>query len=1048
VQVREYYEAMGWNPETGACAAGRGEWAMGMPGAQRSYLRSLAFVCGVTIVLPLLLWCCAAYEARVGQPIRLDLAKALSERTALMVKDVGDLASGGRQTFRFDLPDTQSLDLRVRFAEAPFNGTQLNAEIDGKRLLPYFAFGGDTRYDNVKDKAGMRPPVAIIEGRWLIPAAALREENNELIIWTTGVRPDETLERIGPKPVIRISGVSIGPAEGHALPVYSNSVYFDFDVWPMGYPWSDRRRHLDYLALLGVLNGKGMLCVGPNLGGPEESLWGVKRFCEENALGWGFGHQEFYTIWEFADKPQLWAKFLDVDNNPETQFDFWGIYPSRRQRGADAVVYDVEKLTNALEPPIRVLAPYTDFYNFRCEQGGAKGEGFGPDGERLAAYGVHGDVWVRSNYEAIKAAHDLVMKYDPDDGRVQEMHLWTRPSLRNLLYDTALKRKQPMSSMIDILMTHFNNLPHSYDRLPGGKFIERDMFQVQYPGAPWTPLHYAEIPIDFNRYRLGRSRKDIAPGRPVTTWGNGEPLDFRAGFDGDEMMYNSEEGTQGRFGARVPYQFLHGFFSYGLLPTGAGEPRDLSLTRRFSLTSTKEEYVHVHGHWVDGAGHTKRLRTVDPLYGDLFGWTGLEYCNSGDYIEQLGIKDPHHRLPPYDANGLVRRICYSFLTTGVVVPAYLNQCSSDELFVKCLVQTFDHKRYVGLYAVNFDKRPHTLDVTLPIAFPEGTQAMVFDDRAWDWAECAQPLVLPGGKEFSYETEVPALGAWLVVIPLAPETLPEALGLPAEPVPVSPVRDAHVRDERPTFSWSAGAERMRYVVEVAREAIFRKCDRVELSDPVDGNSYTMKAAPQEQWRYFWRVRAVAEDGRSGPWSPPQPIVYKWPAYAEVYSPKEPAGQPVAEAEQPQPETPEWQRLADENGLESADNLAWQGEIFASAGFMCAPSRAVDGQAFSMWTNDGADGAYSLPSYWSVIWEQPVEINRVDILWQEGRVPKKFAIQVSDDATQWTDLFKTTEGAGLLTTVKLADVVKANYFRIYIKRAADENPQVGIREVVIR
>ena len=53
-----------------------------------------------------------------------------------------------------------------------------------------------------------------------------------------------------------------------------------------------------------------------------------------------------------------------------------------------------------------------------------------------------------------------------------------------------------------------------------------------------------------------------------------------------------------------------------------------------------------YGEWVDGAGDTKRLRTVDPLYGDLFGWTGQEYCNFGDYISMVGIKEPHHRMPP------------------------------------------------------------------------------------------------------------------------------------------------------------------------------------------------------------------------------------------------------------------------------------------------------------------------------------------------------------------------------------------------------------------
>ena len=62
-----------------------------------------------------------------------------------------------------------------------------------------------------------------------------------------------------------------------------------------------------------------------------------------------------------------------------------------------------------------------------------------------------------------------------------------------------------------------------------------------------------------------------------------------------------------------------------------------------------------YGEWIDGAGGTKRLRTVDPLYGDMFGWTGQEYCNFGDYISMVGLKEPHHRMQPNDAFGLVRR---------------------------------------------------------------------------------------------------------------------------------------------------------------------------------------------------------------------------------------------------------------------------------------------------------------------------------------------------------------------------------------------------------
>jgi hypothetical protein len=66
-----------------------------------------------------------------------------------------------------------------------------------------------------------------------------------------------------------------------------------------------------------------------------------------------------------------------------------------------------------------------------------------------------------------KLAHDLVRKYDPDDGRVQEMHHW-RQGLRPVLYDTAIKRGQPMGDLVDILMVHYDLRP----RRPGVQLLD------------------------------------------------------------------------------------------------------------------------------------------------------------------------------------------------------------------------------------------------------------------------------------------------------------------------------------------------------------------------------------------------------------------------------------------------------------------------------------------------------------------------------------------------------------------------------------------------
>lgn len=1006
-------------------------------------------------------------SARAMAALALDLA-AVAEGRVMETTELGALAQGGRQVFSFSLDEPVALDLRVPLEAAPFNGTQLNAQVNGRRLLPYFAFGGDTRYDAVRDRPGMRPPVVQIEGRWLLPPSLLRRGRNELILWTTGITPDPVLEKLGPALEIRIDRILISRAEGHALPHYANTIYYDFNIWPQGYPWPSTSNYMHYLALVGILNGKGMPNIIPNLGGTTQQLWAVKRQCESYALDWGVGRQEFYTIWEFCGKPQLWARYVDVDNNPETQSAFHNqtIFPHVLQndpaaKGADVVLYDVERYTATLEPAIRELAPYTNFYNFKCEQHGARGAGFGPLGDAFEAYGMTGHDWASNHWEANKAARDLVLKYNPD-GLVQEMNFWM-PDVRHYLYDGALKRNQPMNQIIDILMTHFGRTSF-YDYTPEGR-LTHEIFrpQRQYPGGQfehsvrlyrgfWQALYnvaYPETAIDFNRYRLGRTQDDMVLADPaIHHWNDGRPFDYRAGFDGDEHMYNSENGIYIGYSATAPYQYLHGNFAYSLLPTGSSEPRDLKVTERLSLTETRDAPVNLYGQWVEGVAHTKRLRTVDPLYGDLFGWTGQEYCNSGDYIKMTGTRDPHHRIQPFDANALVRRICYAFVTTGPIVPAYLNPGHDDSLFVKALLQVFDGKTYFGLYAANFDQRPHKLDVTVPLSFPRGTEALVYDDRAWDWDRSVEVLRIAGSSEFRYRATVGPLGAWLVLIPASPSVLAHALHLPPTPAPIYLVSDAHVTQHGVLLRWevpdtSAAVRSDKFIVQVAREAVFRSQDIVYESEPLAATQAKVMEGLEPGSRYFWRIRAVDSKGRSGIWSRPASFIYQWPEYAAIYAPKDTPAKPSTDEAASVP--PEWRRLADERNLEQRTNLAWQGEILGTGGYMRSPSRAVDGQAASFWTNDLRDQTHPIPAEWCVIWPEPVRIRRISILWLEARTPKTFAIQVSNDAAEWRTLYASDEGASLLTEARAS--ARARYFRVAITEASVTSGEVGIRELII-
>ena len=192
---------------------------------------------------------------------------------------------------------------------------------------------------------------------------------------TAGVLPNKVLDDIGPAPRIAVDRVTFRPADGGDLPTFANSIYYDFAVWQQGYNYGRggvRRFHCDN-ALLGIIGGKGMPNVIPGLGS-DHAAWDAKRGAERMWLDWGYGNFEFYTIWSFYGQPALWAKLVDVDGDPQTQSRFHG----------------------------QTVFPYI-----------------------LTKHGYDGDTWASNYYAAMKAARDLVQKYDPDDGRVEEQNHWS-----------------------------------------------------------------------------------------------------------------------------------------------------------------------------------------------------------------------------------------------------------------------------------------------------------------------------------------------------------------------------------------------------------------------------------------------------------------------------------------------------------------------------------------------------------------------------------------------------------------------------------------------
>ena len=336
--------------------------------------------------LAFLLLGCVSKACTADEVSRLDAGDGV-----ITGPDLDTIATGGRTSIPLALDAPASFDLRVHLGKAPFSGTRLDVNVNGRRLPPYFAFGGDTRYDGVRDRPGMRPPIAKIEGRWLIPANLLRIGENFIEMSTTGVLHNDVLNDIGPPPRIVVDRITLRPVDGADLPQYANSIYYDFAVWPQGYDFGRGgvRRSLRRRELLGVVGGKGMPNLSPGLGS-DQAAWEAKRAAESLWLDWGYRNFEFYTIWSFCSAPELSAHFVDVDGNSATQSHFHDqtifknvVGRTESAKGADVLLYDIQKWTTALEQAIRQLAPYATHYNFKCEQHGPWGQGFGDDGQVL-----------------------------------------------------------------------------------------------------------------------------------------------------------------------------------------------------------------------------------------------------------------------------------------------------------------------------------------------------------------------------------------------------------------------------------------------------------------------------------------------------------------------------------------------------------------------------------------------------------------------------------------------------------------------------------------
>lgn len=960
------------------------------------------------------------------------------------------LEAGQTLDLQFPLAETHYIALRVIFKDAAFSGATILPRVNAHRLFPYHAFGGDTRYDNVRNDHGMHPPVASIEANYVLVPQWLRRGANRL-----------SIRNIGPG-LATVESVRIRPVSAIDLPRYENPIYFDFDVWRQGLTLRPGTSwYLDTM-LMGIINGSGQLVM--NYGG--NNVHELKQDVEEARLGWGFEHGQFYSIWFLANDPGTWARFIDVDQDEETTAKFHSQFAwhTKVPKGADIVLIDADRFLEALRPGLDGLMAYSTYYIITCEQVGPAGQGFGQDGNLWAAHGYDAATWANNYQEAFEKIARYVRQHNPA-AIFLEPHWWG-PDIRLILYDTTLARGRRMADSVDGLMTHYYSFPY-VDFAPDGQMtLEQVHPERQYPGAVFeTPdpaksrrymgqwVQIPEIAIDFNRYRLNRTEDDMLHGEPeVNRWGDGRPFRYTAGFDGDEHLYNNETCIYDRnYSAPSAYQFLHAMFSYSLLPTARSEPQKFSITRTLPLLHDEppsddifteiEVPINRYGRWVEGAAHTQRFQTEDPLYGDLFGYTGFEYGNTGDYIWLSGVKERHHRREPFNSYNLIRRTCYAFVTSGQVYPAVLNNDEASDLFLKTLLVKQDWREILAVYAVNFDERAHRLDVSLPVGWTEPTVGLVFDGAASDWADAQEVVFKPWRGMLRIQTRLAAREPWCVFLYPPTGRSYAVFGGPSTPQPLSPWGNQNVADGRVVLRWRSSARGqsrapVTYAAQVAREALFRPEDIVFTDDNVSvPECIVPQGVLDDGVRYHWRVRAVDELGRSSGWSRPHAFWYRSERGAHIEG-----DAPVLEIS-----VPRAQATPTLVPYDNQDNLARRGVPFAHGNYWEGAGKAVDGLAESRWISDDMQRRPILPAWWAVRWDEENQFTTVRILWAKDMVGKDIDVQVWD-GTAWKTIEAVRANNEPETELTLVQRATTRAVRLWI--SAGVKDQVGIAEIYIR
>jgi hypothetical protein len=70
------------------------------------------------------------------------------------------LGPNDKMSLTFLAAEPAAKAIKIVLGDADFSGATILVWVNDRQMTPYHAFGGDTRYDNVKGKPGMNPPIA------------------------------------------------------------------------------------------------------------------------------------------------------------------------------------------------------------------------------------------------------------------------------------------------------------------------------------------------------------------------------------------------------------------------------------------------------------------------------------------------------------------------------------------------------------------------------------------------------------------------------------------------------------------------------------------------------------------------------------------------------------------------------------------------------------------------------------------------------------------------------------------------------------------------